>query len=228
MSNQSKVFKQLEMIKKEYGIEVIEEFIKKSKQNNKKQRGRPRSGLMTGAEVYFELFGFNFENQESYKNFSIASPTMIITEAKENVSMRKGTTVGNADTQVTKFNKYAKDLDYNEFCIDFDNFRQDRSFEEFYENDLEGIHERILDYANQRQEYDNNAHQYFTKGDNRYLGIDIKLAIALFLKYKYDKAQNAHKVPKKKDDTHEQYYQPQPQQQRQYVQQLQNDDELPF
>jgi len=235
MSNQDKVFKQLEMIKKEYGIEAIEEFVKKSKQNNRKRRGRPRSGLMTGAEVYFELFGFNFENQESYQNFSDANITMSITEAKENVSIRKGTEVKTVDKQVTEINKYAKKIDYTEFCIEFDNFRQDRNFEEWNANDIDGMHNHILGYGNEKQEYNKNTQQYFTKGDYRYAGIDIRLAIALFLKYKYDKSKNAHKVPKKTDDTpcdipqQQRYYQPQ--QQQQYVPQSQNNDDkndIPF
>jgi len=215
MSNQDKVFQQLETIKKEYGIEVIEKFVKKSKKkSNRKRRGRPRSGLMTGAEVYFELFGFNFEIQESYQNFSDASPIMIITEAKENVSIRKGTTIKTVDKQVTEINKYAKNMDYNEFCIEFENMKQNYNFYEWNANDIEGMNNHILNYGNQRQEYDNNAHQYFTKGDNRYLGIDIKLAIALFLKYKYDKLKNAHKVPKKTEYT--------------FLQNNDDEDEIPF
>ena len=216
------------MIKKEYGIELIEEFIKKFKPKNKKRRGRPRSGLMTGAEVYFELFGFNFENQESYKNFSNASISMSITEAKENVSTRKGTEVKTVDKQVTEINKYAKNMDYTGFCIDFDNFRQDSNFEEWNENDLEGIHNHILNYANEREEYDNRSRSFFTKGDYRYSGIEIRLAIALFLKYKYDKIKNAHIVPKKTDN--EPYDIPQQPQQPYVSQQQNNEDEndIPF
>jgi len=224
MIDNKKVFKQLEEIKKEYGIKLIEEFVKNSKKSNKKQRGRPRSGLMTGAEVYFELFGLDFENVKSYEYFYNANVAMMITEAKENVSTRKGTGVKTVDKQVTEINKYAEAMNYKEFCEEFDSFRQNSNFEEWYENDLEGIHNHILDYANERKEYDKHSLSHFTKGDYRYAGIEIRLAIALFLKYKYDKIKNAHKVPKKTDDTPDDI----PQQQRHYVPQLQNDDDLPF
>lgn len=226
MVNQKKVFEQLEMIKKEYGIELIEEFIKKSKHNNRKRRGRPQNGLMTGAEVYFELFGLNFENQESYQNFSNASISMIITEAKENVSERKGIREKTVDKHVTEINKFAKKMDYTEFCIEFDNFRQDSNYEEWNENDLEGIDSHISFYGNEREEYDNLSKSFFIKGDKRYTVIDIKLAIALFLKYKYDKHRSAHNVPKKTD------YTPHNIQQPQYVPQQQNNDDdendIPF
>lgn len=188
-----KVFKQLEDIKKEYGVEFIEEFVKKSKKSNRKRRGRPRSGLMTGAEVYFELFGLDFEDEESYKYFFNASTTMIITEAKENISTKKDTTTKTVDKQVTEINKYAKEMNYKEFCEEFNSFRQDSNYEDWNSNDLEGLQNHIINYGNERKEY----HTKEIVGDYRYSGIEIKLAIALFLKYKYDKIKNAHKVPKK-------------------------------
>lgn len=218
MVDNKKAFEQLEMIKNEYGIELIEEFIKKSKK--RKKRGRPLSGLMTGAEVYFELFGFDFENEESYKYFSNASISISITEAKENVSTRKGIEVKTVDKHITKINKYANDMNYTEFCSAFNNFHQGQNYEEWNENDLARIDNHIIDYANEREGYDNYSRISFTEGDYRYSGIERKLAIALFLKYKYDKSKNAHKVPKKTDN--EPYGIPL---QQQYVPQQQNNDD---
>lgn len=228
LKEMDKVFKQLEDIKKEYGLKLIEEFIKKSKKINRKRRGRPRSGLMTGAEVYFELFGLDFEDGESYKNFFDASITMIITEAKENISTKKGTLPKTVDKQVTEINKYAKEMNYKEFCEEFNSFRQDSNYEDWNSNDLEGLQNHILNYGNEREQYNTNTLTMETVGDYRYSGIEIKLAIALFLKYKYDKIKNAHKVPKKTDNTP---YVVQQQQQQQYVPQIQyydDDEDLPF
>lgn len=231
MIENNKVFKQLEEIKKEYGIEVIEEYIKKSKKSNKRQRGRRPSGLMTGAEVYFELFGLDFEDIESYQFFGSANVAMMITDAKEKVSERKGTRPKTVDKQVTEINKFAEKMNYKEFCKEFNSYRHDSNYEQWNRNDLEGIENHILYYANEREEYDKHLGYSTPKGDNRYLELDIKLAVALFLKNKYDKLKNAHKVPKKTDNTpHEamEAMQQQQQYQPQYQQQNNNDDDLPF
>lgn len=231
MENREKAFKQLDEIKNKFGLDLIQEFVKKNTKTTKKRRGRPRSGLMTGAEVYFEIFGLDVDNQESFINFIDTTQQISITEGKKNVSSKKGTEIKTIDKHVTKFNKYANDMNYVDFYTEFDKFRHDQSYEEWHSNDYEGIKSCISYYSDEKQEYNNYTGAFYTFGDGRYKGIDFKLAIALILKYKYEKIKNAHNVPKKTDDTPDDLP-PQVMQQKRYVQSKHlsdtEDEDLPF
>ena len=106
---------QLKVIKKDLGIEFIEQFIAKAKSETKKKRGRKASGLIAGASVYFDLFGMDINNKKSYINFMHLQLIKSITESKKTIANKRGTQEGTVDKQVTKFNKFAESMDYKDF-----------------------------------------------------------------------------------------------------------------
>lgn len=193
MKNKEEAFRQLELFKNEYGIEVLEDFIKQQKKPSKRQRGRKPSGLITGASVYYEMFGLKIDDDNTKHLFANVDQKIIITEAKENIANYNGTTDKTVDKQVGQFNKYAKEMNYESFCVEFDQFKNNQNYEEWNENDYEGLKNHILSYANEQENFRTKE----ITGDYRYRGIDIRLAIALYLKYKYVNTKNAHLVPKK-------------------------------
>jgi len=182
----------LEAIEREHGIQIIKDFINKKTIEPEKRKGRPKSGVFTGASVYFNMYGLDINNRESYKNFIDAQQEKTITEAKKEIAEKNEIEENTADKHVTTFNKKATELNYDKFYKGFVEHMNNYDANNYDDdiNNLENLKEFLKYYSVERQTHNQMTRMIEVIGDNRYFGIDIQLAIAMYLKFKYDLSKN--------------------------------------
>jgi len=165
----------LEEIAKTRGLKVIEDFIKEKRKGNRKKRGRPLSSLLTGAEVYYDMFGIDINNKDSYSNFVSTEQIKSITEAKECIADKNNILPKTVDSHVTRFNKYAENIYSFLFC---------EEFEEWYKtaNDY--------GYINDIDKLDGYIYRY---NKNNLIGQENRIIVALYLRCKYYKVKEQKK-----------------------------------
>ncbi len=166
--NENEALKALSEIKEALGMEFIEKFVKDEKKRAKPRRTKMRVRELRGAEAYFELFGLDFDNEESYKNFTNADLTLsTMDEAKRNVAEKYDVQPDTIEGHITAFNKEAEKLDYIQFS-----------------DMLEKYLDRYAYYGKSNLEMLKDA--IFTIDEfNKYKKLDIRILIAFYIRYEW-------------------------------------------
>ncbi|MFK5937793.1 MAG: hypothetical protein QM497_05275 [Sulfurimonas sp.] len=172
MTQKEEVFNKLEIIKEEYGIEAIREYMRDH--NGKARKTKPRINKRndTAADIYLAMFGV-----ENLENFIDNSLTMDVTRALSYVADRREILSTTAREHKRKFDAFANEMDYQKFSFLFNELYN----KHYYRTDDYGDAEVLQDFT---------KHHFQDSKSLKYQSLDIKILIAFYLKYKHDILHN--------------------------------------
>ena len=172
MTQKEEVFNKLEIIKKEYGIEAIRDYMRDY--NGKVRKTKPRINKRndTAVDIYFAMFGV-----KNLENFIDNSLTMDVTRALSCVADSREILSTTAREHKRKFDAFANEMDYQKFSFHFNKFYNEHNYS-------------ISDYGDAEVLQDFIKYHFQDSKLFKYQNFDTKILIAFYLKYKHDILHN--------------------------------------